>query len=50
MMVRIILLKGHSGFKYVCRNKLLLLSKDKAFVLKMSIGVVGSGMDHVKLL
>ena len=49
-MDNIVELKDHLDFKYVHGNKFSEQSKDKVFVFKMLINLVGSGMDFVKCI
>jgi hypothetical protein len=41
-------LKDHSGFKYVHGSRYLGQSKDKVFVFKILVDLLGSGIDLVK--
>jgi hypothetical protein len=47
-MNSIMALKDHSGFKYVHGSRFTGQSKDKVFVFKMSVDLLGSGVDLVK--
>lgn len=47
-MDSIIAFKDHSTFKFVHDSRFSGKSKDKVFVIKISIDLPGSGMEHVK--
>ena len=47
-MDNIMVLKDHLGFKYVLDNKFPRQSKDKVFVFKMSMDLVGNGVDLIR--
>ena len=49
-MDSIMALKDHSGFKYVHGSRFPGQSKDKVFVFKMSVDLLGNGVDLVKLM
>ena len=42
------ILKDHLGFKYIHANRFPGQSEDKGFVFKMSVDLLGSGVDLVK--
>ena len=48
MMDSIMMLKAHSGFKYVHGTKFPEQSKDIIFIFKMLVDLLGSGVDLVK--
>ena len=48
MIDSIMMLKGHSCFKYVHGSKLPRYSRDKVFVFKLSMDLPRSGLDLVK--
>lgn len=47
-MNSIMAFKDHSTFKFVHGSRFLGQSKDKVFVLKMSLDLVGNGMEFVR--
>ena len=47
-MDNIMILKYHSGFKYVHGSKFPRHSKNKICILKMFVDLLGSGVDFVK--
>ena len=50
MIESIMALTNHSGFKYVHGSEFPRQSEDKVFVFKMSVDLLGNGVDLVKCM